>query len=141
MKRILIVCTGNTCRSPMAAGICKKLSARLGVEAEVLSGGLAGIDGAPASPQAVEAMAEIGVDISGHRSHQVQAEELLAADKIYVMTQQHKSMIAGVLPQIAERITVAGISDPFGQPVERYRQCRDALTAFFLRELTEGGEE
>jgi len=125
----------------MAAGICQKLAARLGIEAEVFSGGLASVDGASASPQAVEAMAEIGVDISGHRAHRVQAEELLAADKIYVMTEQHKAFMISCLPQIAERVVVAGISDPFGQPVERYRQCRDELTAFFLKELLEGGEE
>jgi len=121
----------------MAAGICEKLSARLGAETEVLSGGLAGVEGAPASPWAVEAMAEIGVDISAHRAHRVREEELLAADKIYVMTGQHKRLITDWLPQVAERVVTADIPDPFGQPLESYRQCRDALTAFFLKELSE----
>lgn len=139
MKRVLMVCTGNTCRSPMAEGIFKKLAEERGlVGLSVQSRGLAAYDGDGPSSDAVEALEEIGADLCGHRARQVQPDDLLEADRIYVMTEQHKNVIVESLPETAERITVVGIPDPFGQPLAQYRICRDELLAFFSEELKRG---
>ena len=60
----------------------------------------------------------------------------MAADCIYVMTEQHKNVIVEALPETAKKIIVMNISDPFGQELSRYRQCRDEMLRFFTRELT-----
>ena len=73
----LILCTGNTCRSPMAAAILKEILTKKGDTAsEVVSAGLQTLDGLPANPNAVAAMKEWGVDLSGHRSRQVTPQML-----------------------------------------------------------------
>ncbi len=137
MNRIVVVCTGNTCRSPMAEGIIRQIVREHAIQdVAVQSMGLSAYEGDAPSDYAVEALAEIGIDISAHRSHPALAEELLAADCIYVMTEQHKNVIVEALPETAKKIIVMNISDPFGQELSRYRQCRDEMLRFFTRELT-----
>lgn len=136
MNRILVICTGNTCRSPMAAGIIRHiLEKKHAGDVMVQSMGLAAFDGDPASDYAVQALAEIGVDIAGHRSRSVLRQDLLEADRIYVMTEQHRDVILDAQPEVKGKITVMDIADPFGQDLDRYRECRDEMIAFFTHEL------
>lgn len=125
---VLFVCTGNTCRSPMAAALFKRLIRERGrADIRVESAGLAA-DGSPATAQAAAVMAEWGEDLSGHRSQQVTAELLEEADVICVMTPSHRQFLTGIgLP--AEKITVPvpPIPDPFGGDEDEYRRTRDAL--------------
>ncbi|HET9870670.1 MAG TPA: low molecular weight phosphatase family protein, partial [bacterium] len=65
-QKIVFVCTGNTCRSPMAEGLLKKAAAEAGLALQVASAGLAAFPGLPAAPEALEACREKGVDLSGH---------------------------------------------------------------------------
>lgn len=138
MKKIILVCTGNTCRSPMAEGILKKylLDNKI-TDISVSSMGLSAYDGDWASANAIDALDEIGIDIKSHRSKRVLAKDIYEADRIYVMTLQHKNVIVETFnsKEIEEKIVVLNVPDPFGQSIERYRVCRDQMIEFFEKEI------
>lgn len=118
--RVLFVCTGNTCRSPMAEGYLKSL----GLGVEVLSRGLAA-DGSPVSENARKVMAEKGIDLK-ENSLRVSMEDMKAADKIIVMSSSHMEFLK---PYANEKLQILGngISDPFCMGEEEYRICRDEI--------------
>ena len=129
VKNILIVCTGNTCRSPMAEGLLIHLPTRRGLppdEFHVSSAGLAAVPGEPASSNAVAVMEEIGCSLSGHRARQITPEMANQADVILCMTPAHKAALSGFCDP--DKITVLDVTDPFGGDRDTYRQCRDELT-------------
>lgn len=127
--RILFVCTGNTCRSPMAEGILKKICAENGVEAEVSSAGIAAATGSPPSKNAEKVMKDRGIDISGHVARQITEDDLRLADRIYTMTAGHKAIIDQAAPQYADKVSVlgGGIPDPYGGDEDVYSACADSI--------------
>ncbi|MEE1014232.1 MAG: L-threonylcarbamoyladenylate synthase [Clostridia bacterium] len=133
-KQILFLCTGNTCRSPMAEGILKHMAEEEGLPVSVSSAGLYA-DGSPASQYAVAVMKELGIDISKHCSRQFTAELAENADLILTMTSAHKQMADMLLPQYQDKsISLAqwageegDIHDPFGGDITEYRHCRDEI--------------
>lgn len=132
MKKILFVCTGNTCRSPMAEGLLRDELRDRGlspVQVEVSSAGLMAVEGVPASAEAVAVMDEVGLDIADHRSQMITEEMVADADLIYVMTPSHEDMVIDSFPWAREKVEVlgGGIADPFGLPVSAYRACRDQI--------------
>ena len=133
--RVLFVCTGNTCRSPMAAGYLASKNLP-GVTAQ--SRGLRA-DGSPVSQNAVTVMKEAGVDIGGHISKILTREDAEKADQILCLSASHRDILlsAGVS---SDKLSVlgGGISDPFGGNVAVYRRCRDEIFAAIDR-LTEEG--
>lgn len=106
-KRILLLCTGNTCRSSIAEGILKHKLEHTSVGSrrpEVVSAGLSAFDGSPASDEAVRAMRERGIDISSHRAKNVTREMVSSADLILVMTLTHKRMTLDRFPEARGKV-------------------------------------
>ena len=127
LKQILFICTGNTCRSPMAQGVMEKLLAQRGLDGKVAcaSAGLAAFPGSTANDKAVEAAKEWGIDLSGHRSRQATEEMLGQADEILVMTADQMAFLKQRFPQWAGKIQMplGGVPDPYGGTLEDYRGC------------------
>lgn len=134
------VCTGNTCRSPMAAALTNFLGAPHGLLAD--SRGVNVTPGAPISENAVKALKARGVestpqnDYINHRARQIAAEDFEAFDLIFALTGRHAEKLLFAFPQYAGKIRVLGeIADPFGLDEDAYKQAladiEAALTAQF----------
>lgn len=140
MPGILFVCTGNTCRSTMAAAIAAHLAAERGLDIAISSAGIAARAGNPATPEAAAALAAMGINMGEHRARGLDAATVNSADTILTMTARHKEYIQQNYPGAAaktytlkEYARAAGaaqgpqapvaldIPDPFGAGPELYR--------------------
>ncbi len=132
---IAVVCTGNTCRSPMAETLLREqIRVRLGREdaVRVLSAGVAAMSGSGASPQAVEVMGRRGLDLTGHASRPLDDAVMNVADLILTMTRGHRAAILAAWPDMHDRVFTlrrdgGDITDPVGMPVEVYQECADQI--------------
>ena len=121
MRKIVFVCTGNTCRSPMAEGYLKSKRKDL----NVISRGLTA-DGLPVSHNSKFVMEKMGIDISAHTSKQLTKEEAEGADFIVCMSPSHAQFL--VMAGISEeKIRVLGVDDPYGCDLSVYEECRDQI--------------
>jgi protein-tyrosine phosphatase len=156
---IVFVCTGNTCRSPMAETLCKKLLAdRLGCRLEELedrgvlvqSAGLSAMMGGFPALEAVEVMSEMGLNLRDHESQPLTEALVRHADVIVTMTRAHRRSVVSEWPEAAERTRLmcqdgGDVADPIGGPTEMYRHCAaqikgelDALVDSLMPYLTAG---
>jgi protein-tyrosine phosphatase len=139
VKTILIACTANICRSPMAAAIMRRRIADLSLEdeIEVLSAGVWAEDGHGASPNAIVTLAGRGMDLTGHRSQLLTPALLGEADIVLVMEEAHRRSLFYLAPQHLSRIFLltemsgghADVADPYGGSVEGYVRTVDELAA------------
>jgi len=150
--RVLLVCSGNMCRSPMAEGLAREMLAdrlgcgpadlhRHGLEVASAGTGLA-IFGFPASENAIRTMEERGIDIRGHQSRPLTVDALLAADYIWVMAQSHLDPVRKLAPEAAPRVSLLDpsgedVSDPIGGAIEAYRDCADHIEGALAERLAE----
>lgn len=120
---VIFVCTGNTCRSPMAEYYLKSKNLD-GVN--VISRGFSGGD--TANKNSVDVMAELGIDVSGHVSNQITSDDIKNADAVICMTESHKQMLTlSGAPENKLYVLGGGIADPFGFGLDTYRSCRDDI--------------
>lgn len=132
IQNILIICTGNTCRSPMAHGLLSKLLHDSSVDGvTVHSMGVTAFDGDEITPNAKDVLAEMDIDMSNHKSRRVMLEDIYESDLIIAMTNQHKKDIVRNCEQVVEdKILVMDIVDPYGKDMEQYRECRNDMVNY-----------
>ncbi len=151
---LVFVCTGNTCRSPMAELLCRKLLAeKYGCPLEkledhgviILSAGIAAMMGGRPAQEAVDVMRDdFGLDLSGHTSQPLTEQMIRQADHLFVMTHSHQQAILAEFPEAADRTRLLSrgerdVSDPIGGPLELYRRCAEQIEAAlrgWVEELT-----
>ncbi len=140
---VLFVCTGNTCRSPMAELICRQMLAkRLDCDIRqledrgvlVLSAGVAAMLGGRAASEAIEVLGKLNLDLSEHETQPLTEPLARHSDLIYAMTRTHREAIVAQWPSVAERTFLlcaddSDVCDPIGGPAERYQRCSAQIYA------------
>lgn len=122
MRKVLFVCSGNTCRSPMAEGIFEKYLADRGIEnVEISSAGTSAFSGDTVSVNSVIAAEKRGADISSHRARRINPEDILTSDLIVCMSGYNRDVLSGVCDK--EKLISLEIPDPYMQSAEVYENC------------------
>ncbi len=129
---ILFVCTGNTCRSPMAAALFNKIATEKDLDVRIESAGIFAEEGTPASTEAIVVMKEYDIDLLGHHAQSINSELIEKSDLILTMTAAHKMLLEqyadGKVFTVSEYADLDDdINDPYGGDVEEYKECADEL--------------
>eukprot|EP00746_Dinoflagellata_sp_MGD_P029381 gnl/MRDRNA2_/MRDRNA2_16958_c0_seq1.p1 gnl/MRDRNA2_/MRDRNA2_16958_c0~~gnl/MRDRNA2_/MRDRNA2_16958_c0_seq1.p1 ORF type:complete len:158 (+),score=35.39 gnl/MRDRNA2_/MRDRNA2_16958_c0_seq1:140-613(+) len=137
-RKVLIVCTGNTCRSPMAHHYLMHCAEQKCSHINVCSRGVAvRKEEGKVNPNAVEVLRANGIDsIGSHESQQISENDVEDADLIVVMTQGHRDRLLDSIPMAAPKLRLLqsyvgkpeeDIADPFGMPLDDYHKCFEAM--------------
>lgn len=129
MFKIIFLCSGNTCRSPMAEVLFKKHAKECGIDAEVKSAGVFAFSGDEASKNSKKVMKELGLSLENHRSKKLSVYDVEECDFIVPLTAQLAYAISGV-EKSKIILPKKDIFDPYGKDENAYRICRDEIDAF-----------
>jgi protein-tyrosine-phosphatase len=151
-RLFLFVCSGNTCRSPMAAAIANaEIATRLGVPADsletvnarALSAGVSARVGAPLTPEAAEVLRSLSVPVRSHAARNLTPELAAEAELIFCMTSAHRKAVVELLPSVAGKTyclsTEADIDDPIGKGMAAYVSCARQIQKLVQLRLNEIG--
>jgi len=143
-RTILFVCTGNTCRSPMAKAIAQHQLAQqepTAITTHITSAGIAAAPGMPATDQATEVLRSMDIELSDHHSQPLTLDMIGQAELIYTMTPSHAQAVMTMAPNAVHKVFVLdeheSIPDPIGQSTEVYKHTADRLSDLIARRLTE----
>ncbi len=140
---ILFVCSGNSCRTPMAEGLMKtKIPEELKDRVEVVSAGTLRINGNPATYFAIQAAGDLGANIVEHRSQGISGELMRAADIVFCMARGHKDFLAAQYPEFKENVFLLrgfdrlpdkqfseDVEDPIGRDLPEYQVCAQLINS------------
>jgi L-threonylcarbamoyladenylate synthase len=146
IRTVLLVCTGNSCRSVMAGGLLEKILTEKGAKFDIMTAGTGALPGSRPTPETIAMMKERNVDISDYRARPLNQTLIKKADLILTMQEVHKQRILDLVPgakdktfllsefaEPANRDNFEEISDPIGQPLEVYRQCVKAIQKYIIK--------
>jgi len=125
---VLFVCSGNICRSPLAAALLERKLRVLGIEGVVAkSAGTLDLEGRGASHWAKEVAAENGLDLSDHVSRQVNRRMLEEAGVVVAMSKGHAEQLSSILPSVERKMVVLDVPDPYGLEKKAYEAAFGAI--------------
>lgn len=143
--KIMFVCTGNTCRSSMAAGLAKEMVKQRNKEKEIeiFSAGTMAWPGSPAAEQAMKSLAKKNIDIKDHQASSLTEELIANTDLILTMTTNHQHQVLEIAPEAKDKVYTLGqyvkeagdIPDPIGQPLAVYQACAERLAYLINKAL------
>lgn len=142
-KRILVVCTGNSCRSVMAKGLLKKMLQDHGKSAMVVSAGIAALPGLRPTRETMDVMARHDIDVSTHLTQRLTNDMVESADLVLVMERIHREEILNRIPHAKKKVFLlreyAGaasghaadieVPDPIAKPIDVYESCFEMIEA------------
>lgn len=143
--QVMFVCTGNTCRSPVAEAVARDLLRPFGSWARVISRGIMARPGSPASAGSIAAAFGGGLDLSGHRSAPMSAEDVAQSDLILTMEHQQRMLLLALFPARRDRIFTLSqyayrehkedVADPIGSDAAAYQACYEQIRQLTRRAL------
>lgn len=145
---ILFVCTGNTCRSPMAQGLLEDMARKKDLDMVVRSAGVFALDGQSVSREAVQVLREEGINISHHRANMIHRDLVEESDLILTMSKSHKEALLSKYDFIEGKVFTLkeyaygleeDILDPFGRGIDVYRHTKEEIKDALEEIIYKGG--